>query len=215
LSAYFQENNINQAQMKQFSFMFCMLFTLSSVAQNEEEVIRKIYNDTNHLRDFFDRSKVDTFYLNRMMEMEDLINEKGFEILPIDIICAKLIEVNVDYDTRPGTAEMSKVMTRLFDEEGKVNSLVDTAKGFDLTLGEIDQIRNIVEQPLNFTWAECGTYIPQAVILFFDQNRKISFALTVGCGSIRTYPSDLRIKFGGLVPDANEQLFALLSRIRE
>jgi hypothetical protein len=194
-----------------------LIFTLTITnvfSQDIEFVIGKIYEDTMFLRDFSNKEIADTFYINRMSEIESLIRTKHFKIFPDNIIKGKILEINQNYDTGPGTTDFKKIITWTFNRKGELNPLLDTSKGNFVDSASIQELIKFVENPLNFSWGECGTFVPFYIILLQDHNNNIISAISIACGftQIDLYPYDPRIKTGGLNEQSMKELYTLIKR---
>ncbi len=188
-----------------------ILFTLTSTnifSQDIESVIGEIYSDTTILRDPINKEIPDKYYVNRMMEIETLIRSRGFKIFPSNVTKGKILELNQDYDSGPGTTDFDKIVTWVYNVNGDLNPLLDTTKGIYVDSTTIHEVVNIVENPLNFNWGECGTFIPRYAILFQDKDNHLKYSVAIGCGYIQIdlYPPDPRVKTGGLEKLTTQEL---------
>jgi len=96
-----------------------------------------------------------------------------------------------------------------YDDKKRNFELKDRQLKFETILcaEKIQALINLVNDPNNFGYAECGTQIPESHILFFNTGKqvaKITFAC--GLGQLNCEPKNILINFGGLNENGNKTL---------
>ncbi|MCW3085129.1 MAG: hypothetical protein JWP12_2495 [Bacteroidetes bacterium] len=87
-------------------------------------------------------------------------------------------------------------------------------KEFLLTDDQIKKLTNIFSDSDNFIWAECGTPIPQAGLVFYKKDKIVGF-INIACyyGQVECVPAVLQAKYGALSESGAKQLVELYKEI--
>ena len=154
-----------------------------------QEIIDSLYTDTVRYRNSFDTTEVDTFYLRHIQKLVDKIKADGadsitlFPETPFDNVTGKNAWVKwgqKDFATFYGPPKT-------------------------LTNEQADILLRIINNPLHFTWGECGTWTPTSRFEFYYDGKLVR-TLDVGCSwQLRT--DFEKVKFGTLAdPTALREL---------
>ncbi len=152
-----------------------------------QEVVDSIYKDTIEHRDYFDKSKVDTFYLREIQKLitqisKDKNNPKTlFPCVSFDNVIAQDI-LNSDSGIKLGELKQ-------------------------LNISQTKKLLNIVNNPLNYNWGECGTWTPTSKFSFYYRD-KIVQTLNIGC-SCQFKSNYRKMKFGTLNNEKCSELMDL------
>lgn len=145
-----------------------------------EEIIDRLYTDTLQHRNAFDSTKADTFYLRRIRKL--------IQNIKADSSDTSTLFPKVQYDKI--TAKEALVQ---WNRNG-FNVLYGLSK--TLTKTQAEELLRIINNPLGFTWSECGTWTPTARFDFYFEG-KIVRTIDVGCSW--QFKTDFeKIKFGTL-----------------
>ncbi len=119
-------------------------------------------------------------------------------------------QINIKY----GFTENSKYLEKVF-VKGEINKNLKLTNGFKLTPKQIDKLLSIINNPLNFSWGECGTPIPSSLIVFYSNNKMLSLVqLSCGYQQIDCYPINFRTKLGGLTDSRVQLIIDLMKEIK-
>ncbi|MEZ4721755.1 MAG: hypothetical protein R2813_07775 [Flavobacteriales bacterium] len=145
-----------------------------------QEIIDSLYTDTIRHRDYFDSTKVDSFYMSHIQKLVDKIRADGndsttlFPETPFDKVTGRDAWVtwsNKDYSTFYGPAKT-------------------------LTKEQTDRLLRVVNNPINFSWGECGTWTASSQFRFYNDGELVR-TLDIGCSwQLRTDYE--KVKFGTL-----------------
>lgn len=128
------------------------------------EVIDSIYTDTITHRNYFDSDVVDTFYLNRIKDLVKKIEKDGNDSLTL------FPETKFD---------------KIIGKDAWVSWAGQTSAtiyglGIELNVEQSQRLIRLINNPLNFSWAECGTWSPSSRFDFYYKGKLIR-TLDVGC----------------------------------
>ena len=145
-----------------------------------KEIVDSLYTDTLTYRNTFDSTKADTFYLNRILKLiQNIRADSGdtstlFPKAQYDKVTAKDALVQWNQNGFKVLYGMSKTLTKTQAEE----------------------LLRIINNPLGFTWSECGTWTPTARFDFYQEG-EIVRTIDVGCSW--QFKTDFeKLKFGTL-----------------
>ena len=160
-----------------------------------EELVDSIYSDTLLHRDYFNPDKPDTFYLRRIVELAELIRASA----------------NDSSSLFPGTPFDEVVARQAHPFEGRRGYEATYGSAIPLSKDQAQRLLSLLNNPVNFNWGECGTWVPSVRFEFRRQGNVVR-VLDDGCtGQFRTeYP---RIKFGSLTSPRRAEYKALLGEI--
>ncbi|HRD53549.1 MAG TPA: hypothetical protein PKY96_12955 [Flavobacteriales bacterium] len=160
-----------------------------------EEIVDSIYSDTLLHRDYFNPDKPDTFYLRRIVELAELIRFSSSDSSSLF----------------PGTSFDEVVARQAHPFEGRRGYEATYGSAIPLSKNQAQRLLSLLNNPVNFNWGECGTWVPSVRFEFRHQGNVVR-VLDDGCtGQFRTeYP---RIKFGSLTSPRRAEYKALLGEI--
>mgnify|MGYP006156516227 CR=1 FL=1 len=145
-----------------------------------QEVIDSLYTDTITHRNYFDSNLVDTFYLNRIKNLAKKIEEDGNDSLTLF--------PETKFDKVIGKDAW---VLRAGNTQATIYGL-----GIELNTKQAQRLIRLINNPLNFSWAECGTWTPSSRFDFYFEGKFVR-SLDIGC-SWQLKTDYEKVKFGTL-----------------
>lgn len=175
------------------SFVFIVVFGQQIFAQTNEFYNQKLINDIHR-----DTVVDDYWYKERIRELVNVINQdkgdksKMFPFSEYDSVIA------YKFNKKYFHSEDSKEMERVF-YKGKIRKDLNLVNGYKLNKNQIEKILGFINNPLNFSWAECGTPITFGLIVFYHKDEmKALIQLSCGFNQIDCFPINKRTKLGAV-----------------
>lgn len=147
--------------------------------------------------------KIETIIQGQWEELKNENIKENFKIL-IDRKIEFLRQADINANILFPYAEIDSVIYIAYDQDdNKIMSfaLKDRRPKFITVLcaEKTQKIIDLVNDPNNFGYAECGTQIPEAHILFFSNDKQVAEILfSCGHGQIACEPENILTNFGGL-----------------
>ncbi len=182
-----------QYNMKTIITILFVIFELSANGQFNEfynnNLIDSLLVDTI-VDDYWYKEKIKN--LITQIKKDKGQTEKMFPYTAYDSVVA--YRINEKYKETEKSIYIERVLVK-----GEINKELNLNNGFKLSENHISKLLTLINNPLNFDWAECGTPIPYGLIIFYRKNKPVSF-IQLACSyqQIDCYPVNLRTKLGGL-----------------
>ena len=173
------------------SFVFIAIIGQKISAQTNEFYNQKLINDI--LRDTV---VDDNSYKEKIRELVTVMHQdkgdksKMFPFSEYDSVIA------YKFNKKYFHSEDSKEMERVF-YKGKIRKDLNLVNGYKLNENQIEKLLGFINNPCNFSWAECGTPITFGLIVFYrKQEMKAIIQLSCGFNQIDCFPINKRTKLG-------------------
>lgn len=156
-----------------------------------DEIVDSLYSDTLIHRDYFDPSQPDTFYFTRIIALAEMVRARGND--------TNSLFPQVGFDAV--RARKAHSLEPLLWHESAVV----------LTEEQVAKLLQLLNNPINFSWGECGTWEPDVRFEFLSDGYVLR-QLDEGCGGqfMTDHPG---MKFGSLTEPRRREYRALLEEI--
>lgn len=187
------------------SFLLCLLTSCYTFAQNQtnfrEEVISKLWKDTVG----FDTEGKES----RKRQIEYSIKETPkIAAFPDTTFAFVAFYRAKKYEMFGDDKLIKKTPTGL-----RIHHTMYLPHTVLLTDNQVNRLLNIVNNPSNFHWAECGTPFINGGFVFYNKRGQIVAYIEVGCSFTSFYFSkpNIMAKYGGL--EETKEFFKLLGEL--
>ena len=156
-----------------------------------DEIVDSLYSDTLIHRDYFDPSQPDTFYFKRIIALAEMVRARGNDTNSL----FPQVGFNAVWARKAHTLE----------------PLTWHGSAVALTDEQVTRLLRLLNNPIHFSWGECGTWEPDVRFEFLSDG-SIKQQLDEGCGGqfMTDHPG---MKFGSLTEPRRREYRALLEEI--